>query len=510
MNNSTSLRFMPRLTHTRSLHALLSVPLVVSSVARAGTPAQSTNTPDESVSPLQQVLDTAEQQSTATLILSGTKALEIEDANTAVGILLEATARADAPAVAHYNLGSAYALIGVLGSARDAFLKAAAMPHTPGDDPVVDALGPDGSKLEPHQLTGSAIYNAALIDLQAADALALSVMDLDPEPAVLSLDPAAAFEPYAQAVNAAVDAYLDASQSFREAHELDTTDGAPAQPDALQNFQLARLRALELRRLLQRKQDAFNEMLEQIIPPQEALERIAELYEQQRSLENQSRAEAESPTGDTQQMQTDQRSVLRQLQDLADRVDNTAGLAERQMQRLQEQGASTEASEESMQQQMLAQVVSEFLRTAQEGIDEAGQNAYAGLRQLEADNPDLAAEEQREAAEALLEIMRNLGNQSQQAQEAAEQMAQQMGDQAQQQQEQQEQAEDNQQQQETEAAQSQEQQSGEQQEGQEGEQQPAEFSEDEIEALLGEILEKEIEDRERLRRGKRQPVPKDW
>lgn len=487
----------------------LGISVIVAGLLSTGAFAQQDQPNDDSAQADTQI----DSMTTADLIAAGTESLELGNGNRAIEYLIEATTKDDAPAVAYYNLGSAYFSIDVLGSARDAFLRAAAMPTESNDSPVVYPVAADGSRLQPHQLTASATYNTATIDLRSADALAASLESLNPEPAALSMNPAAAFVPFEQAANATLNAYLEAARSFRDAHQLDISESSPSQDDALQNFELARLRALEVRKLLQQKRDDFNEMLEQIIPPQEALERVAELYQQQRELEQRSRDEAANPTGNTEPMQSDQRRVLQQLQELADRVDNTAELAERQIAEQQEQGASAAASEEAIQQQMLAQVVTEFLRTAQEGIDTAGQNAFSGLRQLEANNPDLAAEEQAEAAEALLDIMRSLGDQTQQAQDAAEQMAEQMGEQAEQQQEaaQQEQQEQQEQQGEPQPGENQTQEEQEAQiaEAQEG-QESDEQNEQAVEALLAEILEKEQTDRERVNRGKRQPVPRDW
>ena len=441
---------------------------------------------------------------TGELIIEGVGLIVDEDANAALPFLLDAIERDDAPALAHYALGVAYHGIGALGSARAAYLRAAAMPTSTDDKPVVFPVDPTGARVDPERIAASATYNATLIDLDAADAQALAIADIDPEPAALSLDPASAFAPFEQAARAALDAYLNTAQNFRDAHNLDALVESETPPDdALRNFELARLRALEVRRDLEEKRRLFNELLEQIISPREAFEQIAELYQDQRDLQSQSEGESFAPEPDLDDIEQGQKSVLQRLQRLADRLDNTASLAERQQERA-EQGASAASSEDAMQEQMLAQFLAEFLRRAQEGVDEAGQRAFAGLRQLEAGNPDIAAEEQAAAAEALLEIMRQLGDQSEAAQNAAEQLAERMQDQAQQAGEppQPEPGEE-------------QPQPGQQGEDQEGDPQQAQAAEEagdgeDTEDLLEAVLEKEREDRERVNRRKRKPVPRDW
>lgn len=236
---------------------------------------------------------------------------------------------------------------------------------------------------------------------------------LDPIRTALQSGPASAWRAYDEAVQRSIDDLAIASAMFRAALLVEPSDSA-----AMDNLRYARSKIIELRREREAKRLEFEEFLEEIILPQDALQKIMDLSERQRELADATGAAERERGSDRAErvsgVLSDQQRVTAETEDLLRRLD-----------------AMARRSEELFGEQnpLFAQLYDQLLNTGADAIaDAVGAQRWADF-ELRGDELEAARDLQMQAHEDLRSIIEDFAAQVDDLQELMEMFAEQMRDQ---------------------------------------------------------------------------------
>ncbi len=292
--------------------------------------------------------------------------------------------------VARYNEGVALHAAGELTLAERRFRDVVALPEQP-----------ELVRLASHNL-GRTIFDRA--EGERGPRLA----ELDPLERLLDGDPEAAWERYAAAVDDLLARYDEAARQFRTAYEADPSDA-----EAAQGIVAARRAMRELQRERDDRRRRFEDLLAQLVQPQDALREMMEIADAQRRLADRTESAAGEPQPQrgeqAERLAGEQRQLAEQSERLYNRLQNTVELAA-------EQGATTDPTIT----QLLSSVLEDAAGVMADAVD-AQQWAEFELRD---DRLSEAEDLQRQAAGDVQAVLDGLMQRAEQLQEMLGQMQQ--------------------------------------------------------------------------------------
>ena len=311
----------------------------------------------------------------------------------------------------------------------------------------------------------------------------------------------------------ALDAYRRAARFYRDAHAMN-----PADTDAARNTELAGREAKKLLDRIRAREQAMQQMADQLEDLQQQQRQEAEQNQEQDQQQAQPQQGQEQQDGLQQPGQQGQRSENQSAAERQREISEQTQATRDQMRDLQQR------LEQSRQGSTAAPQQDDPLERAAENLDRAADNQRQAEEKLQRGDQEKAAQSQRRAAEDLRRAASELAGERQDPEESPrpgnEQTDQQDAESG-------EQAESNPEQEEDQDPR--DQQSAQQQSEQQGEGESRQASQsdggsgasgdetaDPLDALADELLEKEERDRERLERirsrhrSRNEPVEKDW
>lgn len=233
---------------------------------------------------------------------------------------------------------------------------------------------------------------------------------LDPIRNALQAGPERAWRAYSDAVGRSIEDLSIASAMFRAAMLAD-----PEDQDAMDNLRYARAQIVELRRERERLRAEFEEFLNEVIQPQEALQKIMDLTERQDRLASETgsaeRMRSSEQAEQVSEILRDQSRVTAETEDLLRRLD-----------------AMARRSEELFgdQNPMLAMMFDQLLGTGADAIaDAVGAQRWADF-ELRGEELEAAKDLQLQAADDLRSILEDFASQVDDIQDLLDMFADQM------------------------------------------------------------------------------------
>jgi HPt (histidine-containing phosphotransfer) domain-containing protein len=233
---------------------------------------------------------------------------------------------------------------------------------------------------------------------------------LDPIRNALQAGPERAWRAYAQAIDRSIEDLSIASAMFRAALLADAED-----EDAMRNLRYARSQIVELRRERERLRVEFEEFLNEVIQPQEALEKIMDLTERQGGLAGETggaqRLRSSERAERVSEILRDQSRVTAETEDLLRRLDAMAKRGDELF---------------GDQNPLLATMLEQLLGTGADAIaDAVGAQRWADF-ELRGEELDAAEDLQLQAADDLRSILEDFASQVEDIQDLLEMFAEQM------------------------------------------------------------------------------------